>query len=270
MTTSSIQYLVLPDVRSPFLLARVRWPDVAQAISPANLEWQDDPGLFDLPYDPSSVAISAEHASAIAEGWGASLPAGGEASAWTRSIIRRMPPNWSSPSPAEVYQWSLDLARPAGPRGHASFPSAEARTRRFASLLRAGDRSNVANDEAEHEKVDRRREPRVRIRSLAEIGFGTAHLPAELLDLAGGGARLFLRHCSAVLDVGRTLDPLVLIDSNGTIATKRLELSGTVEWRSDSREGSDFGVSFRSLRTAQSDGVRLLVAHGSDTGESRA
>ena len=45
-----IQYLVLPDPDHPHLLACVRWPDVFHAISPVRPEWQNDPGLFDLPY----------------------------------------------------------------------------------------------------------------------------------------------------------------------------------------------------------------------------
>ena len=57
-----VQYLVLPDVSNPWLLARVRWPDVFQAISPARRDWQTDPGLFDLPYDPSSAAVTLDEA----------------------------------------------------------------------------------------------------------------------------------------------------------------------------------------------------------------
>lgn len=30
---AEVQYLVLPNSTNPFLLARVRWPDVAEAIS---------------------------------------------------------------------------------------------------------------------------------------------------------------------------------------------------------------------------------------------
>ena len=51
---AEVQYLVLPDSVNPYLLARVRWPDVAQAISPELPHWQYDPGLFDLPYDPAA------------------------------------------------------------------------------------------------------------------------------------------------------------------------------------------------------------------------
>ena len=48
------RYLVLPAGEAPYLLARVRWPDIAHAISPAHPDWLDDPGLFELPYEPSA------------------------------------------------------------------------------------------------------------------------------------------------------------------------------------------------------------------------
>src|SRR6202044_1940435 len=63
-----VRYLVLADRAVPYLLARVRWPDVAQAISAANSEWVEDQGLFDLPYDPSAVVVSFPQAASIAGG----------------------------------------------------------------------------------------------------------------------------------------------------------------------------------------------------------
>jgi hypothetical protein len=106
LVADEVKYLVLPDVQNPWLLARVRWPDVFQAISPARPYWQSDPGLFDLPYDPSGVPISAERAEAIAAEWGATLPAEGEGSVGP-SLIRRMPANWSRLTPAEKRAWSI-------------------------------------------------------------------------------------------------------------------------------------------------------------------
>jgi hypothetical protein len=47
--TREVSYLVLTDRTAPYLLARVRWPDVAQAITIGNPDWLEDPGLFDLP-----------------------------------------------------------------------------------------------------------------------------------------------------------------------------------------------------------------------------
>ena len=66
VAANEIQYLVLHDDSHPILLARVGWPDVFHAISPARPEWQSDPGLLDLPYDPSSVVVTPDSAAAIA------------------------------------------------------------------------------------------------------------------------------------------------------------------------------------------------------------
>jgi hypothetical protein len=65
--TSDMSYLVLADRASPYLLARVRWPDVAQAITVGSQDWLDDLGLFDLPYDASAVG---EHEIAHVAGGG--------------------------------------------------------------------------------------------------------------------------------------------------------------------------------------------------------
>ena len=70
-----MKYLVLADRAVPYLLARVRWPDVAQAISAAYPDWLDDPGLFDLPYDPNAVMLSFAQAASVAAGWGRQLHA---------------------------------------------------------------------------------------------------------------------------------------------------------------------------------------------------
>jgi hypothetical protein len=108
-----IQYLVLPNAAEPFLLARVRWPDVYQAISPVRRDWQNDPGLFDLPYAPNSTAITPEAAARLATEWGAELPSEDEAQSSGLSLIRRLPSDWSSLSTSERRAWAID-DRPAG------------------------------------------------------------------------------------------------------------------------------------------------------------
>ena len=110
-----VQYLVLPDSENPYLLARVRWPDVFQAISPVRPDWQDDPGLFDLPYSPSSTAVTLEQATAIAADWGAQLPADDDSGRPRRALMRRMPADWSNLSRAEKRAWSIEFAKPAKP-----------------------------------------------------------------------------------------------------------------------------------------------------------
>jgi hypothetical protein len=107
-----IAYLVLPNAEAPFLLARVRWPDVYQAISAVRTDWQDDPGLFDLPYSPASVHISYEQAAEIAEEWGADLPSEDAEQEFGPSLIRRMPSEWSSLSTAERRAWSIEIGKP--------------------------------------------------------------------------------------------------------------------------------------------------------------
>jgi hypothetical protein len=104
-----VQYLVLPDITRPYLLARVRWPDVCQAISPGRPLWQDDPGLFDLPHDPRSTRVTLREATAIATHWGIRLDSAA-ASPPALSLIRRMPSDWFDLSPAERRAWSIDLA----------------------------------------------------------------------------------------------------------------------------------------------------------------
>ena len=110
-----VQYLVLPDASNPLLLARVRWPDVFQAISAAQPDWRSDPGLFDLPYDPSSRVVTHENAEAIAAEWGARLPAPDEGAVAGPSLIRRMPANWSALSPAAKRAWSIEPRVAPGP-----------------------------------------------------------------------------------------------------------------------------------------------------------
>jgi PilZ domain len=104
-----IKYYVLLDRAAPYLLARVRWPDVAQAITAGNPDWLDDIGLFDLPYDPTAVTVSFTQAASVAAGWGRQLHA--EPARDVPSFIRRMPSNWSDITPVERQALGLDSAR---------------------------------------------------------------------------------------------------------------------------------------------------------------
>ncbi len=108
---SEIRYVTLNDDAKPILLARVRWPDVAEAISVGCSVWQTDPGLFDLPYDPSGVEITLDRAEEIAAQWGAHLPDGPSPLEWRPSLIRRMPANWSDLTSAERRAWSVEVGR---------------------------------------------------------------------------------------------------------------------------------------------------------------
>lgn len=105
---TDVRYLVLPDAIKPQMLARVRWPDVAQAISPGCPHWQEDIGLFDLPHDPISTPVTRVQAAAIALSWGANLPSDSTPRESGPLLIRRMPANWSNLAPAEKRAWSLE------------------------------------------------------------------------------------------------------------------------------------------------------------------
>ncbi len=101
------EYLVLGGSSQPYLLARVRWPDVAQAISEDCPEWLDDPGLFDLPYEPASQSVSSGRAAEIATDWGARLP-DPASTGLTEPRLRRTPATWSDMVPVERRSWSLE------------------------------------------------------------------------------------------------------------------------------------------------------------------
>jgi len=107
-----VQYLVLPDSTNPYLLARVRWPDVFEAISPVRPDWQVDPGLFDLAHDPTSTRVTLEQAAAIAADWGAQLCSDADETPKTQ-LMRRMPANWSDMARAEKRAWSIEYTKPA-------------------------------------------------------------------------------------------------------------------------------------------------------------
>jgi hypothetical protein len=110
-----VQYLVVPDPENPYLLARVRWPDVFQAISPVRPDWQDDPGLFDLPYSSSSTAVTLDRAAAIAAEWGGYLPSEEDSETPRLALMRRMPADWSNLSRAERRAWSIEDLKRAKP-----------------------------------------------------------------------------------------------------------------------------------------------------------
>jgi len=130
---------VLPNSETPYLLARVRWPDVFEAISPVRPDWQQDPGLFDLPYNSSCTQVTLSRAAAIAAEWGVHLPADDDAGTPRRALMRRMPADWSNLSRAERRAWAIEDAErptpaaaeaPAEPKDAVSTGTAPRRWRR--------------------------------------------------------------------------------------------------------------------------------------------
>jgi hypothetical protein len=68
-----VTYFVLSEQAVPYLLAKVRWPDVAQAITVGSPDWVDDPSLCDLPYDSAAAEVTLAQAASLAAGWGFQL-----------------------------------------------------------------------------------------------------------------------------------------------------------------------------------------------------
>ena len=147
-----VRYLVLADRAVPYLLARVRWPDVAQAISAAQPDWLDDTGLFDLPYDSSAVTVTFPQAAAVAAGWGRRLHA--EPAEDVQSYIRRMPANWSDLSRSEQHTWGIEfVGRRHAPAHHNGvLQPLQAKLAGLSAAVRPGrdNRSSVAAPAAEN------------------------------------------------------------------------------------------------------------------------
>ncbi len=253
---SEVKYYVLGGSAHPYLLARVRWPDIAQAITEGCRDWQDDPGLFDLPYEPIGTMITEAEAAVIAARWGAPLPSDTDVSSSLPPLIRRMPANWSNLAPAEKRAWSLEFVLP-GRRAEA--PAEAARKR--AGLARRVSRRGAGNIWA----VDRRHHARVLVGGRAQIRFGPKTVAADLVDMGQGGMHCVLRDTQAVVAAGGKLGS-VLVLKGGPFATQLgLDVAGTVVWHSDTGLGAHFGIAFEPLNEAQRGRVqRLLAASGSE------
>jgi hypothetical protein len=250
-----VKYFVLADRTSPYLLARVRWPDVAQAITAGCRDWQDDPGLFDLPYDPSSATVTLVQATAIAAGWGASLTSNATVSSSVPPLIRRMPANWSNLSPAEKRAWSLEFV----------LTRRRARAHRESSRSRSGFVSWGARLSRRRPVVERRHDPRVLIGGRAQIRLGGKTVPADLVDLSQGGMHCVVIDAKSVVATGVKLpQPLVL--KEGAFESRiKLDVGGTVTWSTDTGLGTHFGVAFEQLDEEQAERVRrLLVMSGAE------
>jgi hypothetical protein len=276
--TGDVTYLVLADRAVPYLLARVRWPDVAQALAAASPDWIDDPGLFDLPYSPNAVTVSFAQAASMAAGWGRQLSA--EAAEGVPSFLRRMPANWSDLSSAERH--SLGIGPVGGRRGSAR------RVRRLRSLqakipassaayadgrggvLAAADEGAPAANGHGHRAgamnghgsmpAERRREMRMRVDGRAHIRSGRTTISAGLVDLSGGGVRCVLPDPPLALMADTTLDgPFVL---EAEVATSRicLDVTGRISWHRGLGAGAHFGVAFGQLDDGETYGVQRFLA----------
>jgi hypothetical protein len=235
-----LKYYVLADRAVAYLLARVRWPDVAQAISAASPDWLDDPGLFDLPYDPSALELSFEQAASVAAGWGRQLSA--EAAADAPVYIRRMPANWSDLTPSERGAWGLEFVG----RRHARVP----RIRRPAFV--AGHR--------ERAEVERRNDGRVRLGGRAHLRLEHTTLSAGLVDLSERGAGCVLPETTGLVASGAALTGPLLLEVESAAARICLDVTSRISWHRSTGDGTYFGVSFSDLTRDERRGVRRFLA----------
>jgi len=266
---AEVQYLVLPDNGDPYLLARVRWPDVAQAISEGRPEWQGDPGLFDLPYDPGSATVTRAQAASIAARWGANLPLETEDPAI--SLIRRMPANWSNLVPAEKRAWSLELV--AGRHASAS------RTRRSRSFFGSRSRrsalepasrsaaspgvigSEVVFGESRHlvtngngstaEAAERRRHARMHVRGQALIRIARKTVSANLVNVSEGGMHCVVHDAESVLESGGRLESPLVLEDAGAESQVSLDVVANVSWHKAAGPGTRLGLFSPSWPTSK-------------------
>jgi hypothetical protein len=256
--TVEIQYLLLTDRAVPYLLARVRWPDVGQAITVGRPYWMGDPGLFDLPYSQSAVRVTFPQAASVAAGWGRQLTH--DAADGVPSFIRRLPANWSDLSPAERHAWGIESA----PRQRAS----ARRVRRLRSLQAKSAGSSatarlpagIASGAQGTVPTEQRRHMRVRVDGQAHIRFGHTTISAGLVDLSEGGLRCVLPDASSTLAPGATLDGPFLLEAKIPSLRICLGVPGRIIWQRSTEAGTHFGVAFGRLRDGETEGVQRFMA----------
>jgi PilZ domain len=282
-----LQYLVLTDRGVPYLLARVRWPDVSQAVSAGSADWLDDPGLFDLPYSPDSIRVSFPQAASVAAAFGVQLRA--EPAQGIPSFMRRMPANWSALTPAERQAFGLEseprrqaparrLRRLQSAQAKAMVSTAASRSPQYAPAsagppIGAGVGEQPGNGQAAHPPTrsrsaapDPRRHLRLGVSGRALIRSGTATMAVGLVDLSEGGVRCVQPEASPHLRPG-VLDGPFLLEAQGTASLICLDVPGEVVWQRSIGASTHFGIVFGALSPAETEGIRsFLAAAGSVRG----
>jgi hypothetical protein len=279
--TREVTHLVLTECAVPYLLARVRWPDVGQAITVGNRDWLDDPGLFDLPYNPSAVPVTFAQAASVAAGWDVQL--GAEAADGAPSFIRRMPANWSDLSPAERRAFGIEFVRRRRAsarhvrrlrsyRAKAATSSAPPRLSVYARAL-AGARVTTGDDglaaygggvaagvtgRNDDGTTERRRHVRVRVGGRAHIRCGPATISADLVDLSEGGMRC-VQPITPPLAAGVTFDGPFLLESKVTTSRICLDVAGRIIWHRSIEGSTHFGVAFEELNGSETEGLQWFL-----------
>ena len=72
--TDTVKYAVERAAGVPYMLVRLRWPDIAESINPHDVTWKPDYALFDKLYNSDGELISAGDALRLAQSWGGTLP----------------------------------------------------------------------------------------------------------------------------------------------------------------------------------------------------
>jgi PilZ domain len=265
-----VRYLVLADRAVPYLLARVRWPDVAQAISAASPDWLDDPGLFDLPYDPSAVTVSFPQAASVAAGWGRRLHA--EPAEGVPSYIRRMPANWSDLSPSEQRTWGIEVVgrrRAPAPR----IPRLRPLQAKIAGLAaaRANGNGTAANGHGEPAEVgavasvatERRGHVRIPLDGRAHIRCEHTTISAGLVDLGERGVQCVLPDESPLVAQGAMLGGAFLFEAEVDASRICLDVAGRISWDRSTGGGTHFGIAFGELADDETEGVQRFLAAAS-------
>jgi len=269
-----VRYLVLADLGVPYLLARVRWPDVAQAISAATPDWVEDSGLFDLPYNPSAVTVSFPQAASVAAGWGTQLHA--EAAQDAASYIRRMPANWSDLSPSERRTWGIEaVGRQRAPaRPLRRLQPLQAKIAGLSAMAQAGRHvaalpRPAANGHGRLDNVtsgpgevadERRGDPRVRVVGRAQIRCEHTTVTAGLVDLSERGVQLVLPKAPPLVAPGAMVGGPFLLEAAARASLICLDVAGRISWQQSNGSGTHFGVAFGELARGETEGLQLLLA----------
>jgi hypothetical protein len=263
-----IHYLVLADHAVPYLLARVRWPDVAQAISAGCPDWLDDIGLFDLPYDPNAVPVSFTQAASVAAGWGREL--GTEPAANVPSFIRRMPANWSDMTPGERRAFGIERGarRPLPARRLRRIRASQATAGAPAPGAAPGnERASGSAPAPQGDGAERRQQVRVRVDGRGHIRSGQSTLSAALVDLSEGGMHCVLPDAHLALTPGQRLGGPFLLEGEAAGSRVCIAVAGRFSWVHHSSSGTHFGVTFDDLNGGEVEGVhRFQVTASSRRG----
>lgn len=285
-----VKYLVLADRAVPYLLARVRWPDVAQAMSARTPDWLDDQGLFDLPYDPSAVMLTFPQAASVAASWGRQLHPG--AAQGVPSYIRRMPANWSDLSPSERRAWGIEsvgttratmrrIRRPSWFEAKTTVPSVAMQANGHGPAL-AGT-TEGPGPQASHGRgqlatvtsgpgsvaTERRRHARVRVDGRAYVRSGDTTISAGLVDVSESGVRCVLPEVLPPPGPGATIAGPFLLEVEVMTSRICLDVAGQISWQRSTGVGTHFGIAFVGLAEVETEGVQRLLAAARGRGGHR-